>query len=234
MKRVLCLSVICLALAGCSVLPSLSGEAADTSVASSSRADTTPRVARAALPPRSPAMAQCLTRLGSEGARFDVVPDAYTDAGCSTLGTVQLQALRSDRGQLGVSNIGPVTCPVGAAFAAWTRYGVDRAARQVFGSPLQSIETMGSYACRNVAGTTRRSAHASAEAIDIGGFMLANGRRISVQDGWNGSAQEREFLRLVQSSACRRFDTVLGPDYNSAHSDHLHLEGVIDGNSYCR
>lgn len=86
---------------------------------------------------------------------------------------------------------------------------------------------MGSFACRNVAGTSRRSAHASADAIDIGGFVLADGRCISVQDGWSGSAQEREFLRIVQRSACRRFNTVLGPDYNADHHDHFHVEGVI-------
>jgi hypothetical protein len=39
---------------------------------------------------------------------------------------------------------------------------------------------------------------------------------------------------VVQQSACKRFDTVLGPDYNSAHHDHLHLEGVIGTKSYCR
>ena len=94
-----------------------------------------------------------------------------------------------------------MTCPVSTAFAAWARYGVDRAARQIFGQPLASIQTMGSYSCRNVAGTSRRSGHASAAAIDVGGFVLADGRRISVESGWEGNAQEREFLRIVQRSA---------------------------------
>jgi hypothetical protein len=39
---------------------------------------------------------------------------------------------------------------------------------------------------------------------------------------------------VIQRSACKRFATVLGPDYNSAHHDHIHVEGVIDGSSYCR
>ena len=166
--------------------------------------------------------------------RFDPLPDQYQAEGCSTLSTVQVHALQGDDGRLDVSNLGPVTCPVSTAFAAWARFGVDRAARQIFGTPLASIQTMGSYSCRNVAGTGRRSAHASAAAIDISGFVLADGRRIEVQSGWNGSSQEREFLRVVQLSACRRFGTVLGPDYNAAHRDHLHVEGVIDGSSFCR
>ena len=195
---------------------------------------TTARIATAAPVARGAAEAQCLNDLGRAGARFDALPDQYLGEGCSTLNTVQMHALQGDNGALGVGNLGPVTCPVSTAFAAWARFGVDRAARQIFGSPLASIQTMGSYSCRNVAGTNRRSGHASASAIDIGGFVLADGRRIDVEEGWNGSEREREFLRTVQRSACRRFATVLGPDYNNAHRDHLHVEGVIEGNSYCR
>ena len=112
---------------------------------------------------------------------------------------------------------------------------MDRAARQILGSPVRSIETMGSYSCRNVAGSSRRSGHASGAAIDVSGFVLEDGRRITLKAGWNGgNEREREFLRVVQSSACKRFGTVLGPDYNSAHYDHLHLEGTIGERSYCR
>lgn len=237
MKRVIFLSLASAAIAGCSVLPQGARNDAEYRSANSDRsviAPASPRVTNAAPLATRGAEAQCITELGQAGTRFDALPDRYYDQGCSTLGAVQMHALQGDSGQLGVSNLGPVTCPVSAAFAAWARYGVDRAARQIFGSPLASIQTMGSYSCRNVAGTARRSGHASATAIDIGGFVLADGRRINVSSGWDGSAKEREFLRVVQQSACRRFGTVLGPDYNAAHRDHFHVEGVIDGSSYCR
>lgn len=182
----------------------------------------------------NPQTRQCLNGLGEAGAQFTPLPDRYLDEGCSNLGTVQLHALSGDGAALGVSNIGPVTCPVSAAFAAWARFGVDRAARSILGSPVVSIQTMGSYSCRNVAGSSRRSAHATASAIDIAGFVLADGRRITVAQDWNGSAEERQFLRTVQQSACRRFATVLGPAYNAAHHDHFHVEGVISGDSFCR
>ena len=214
-----------------SVLPGSSG---DRSGAPANRSAGSPQVSAPAPVARNTADRQCLSQLGQAGVRFDALPDRYLGQGCSTLGAVQMHALAGDDGQLTVSNLGPVTCPVSAAFAAWARFGVDRAARQVFNSPLASIQTMGSFACRNVAGTSRRSGHASADAIDVGGFVLADGRRISVHGGWTGNAKEREFLRLVQRSACRRFGTVLGPDYNAAHRDHFHVEGVIEGNSYCR
>ena len=124
-------------------------------------------------------------------------------------------------------------CETAKTFSAWARFGVDRAARQILRSPLARIETMGSYSCRNVMGTSRRSAHSTGNAIDVSAFVLADGRRISLKGDWSdGSRDEREFLRVVHKSACKRFGTVLGPEYNAAHRDHLHLEGTAT--SFCR
>ena len=174
----------------------------------------------------------CLSQLGKAGGDFAPLPDRYYGAGCQAVGSVQLARAGGDLGPLQITNLGPLACPVANSLAGWARYGVDRAARQILGSPLTRIETMGSYSCRNVAGTTRLSAHSRAEAVDVGAFVLADGRRITVREGWNASKEEREFLRVVHRSACKRFGTVLGPDYNAAHRDHLHLERG-DG-SFCR
>ena len=180
-----------------------------------------------------PEARQCLSQLGASRADFTPLPNRYFGAGCSTLGTVRLSSLRSDEGALGLSNLGPVTCPLASTFAAWARFGVDRAARQILGSELVRIETMGSYSCRNVAGSDRLSAHASANAIDVSGFVLADGRRITVLADWaGGSGAEREFLRVIHGSACKRFGTVLGPGYNAAHANHFHLER--SSSAYCR
>ena len=138
---------------------------------------------------------------------------------------MRLSWLRSDDAHLELANIGPVTCGLATALQGWARFGVDRAARAILGSPLQRIETMGSYSCRNVAGTDRRSGHATANAVDVAGFLLADGRRITIKGDWNaGSPQIRQFLKTIRQSACRRFSLVLTPDYNRAHHDHLHLE----------
>jgi hypothetical protein len=181
----------------------------------------------------SPQVRQCLSRLGATRADFTPLPDRYFGAGCATLGAVRLASLRSDDGDLELSNLGPVTCPLASTFAAWARYGVGRAAQQILGSELVRIETMGSYNCRTVAGSERLSAHAKAKAIDVSGFVLADGRRITVLGDWSrGSAAERQFLRVIHTSACKRFGTVLGPNYNAAHADHLHVE--LGGKSFCR
>jgi hypothetical protein len=227
-----------LALAGCgSLVPGVSSSgAAPGSASSATRAPARPAGAVASAPrsyvPR-PGEAGCLADLGKTGARFNPVPDTYAAPGCNQLGTVQLMALAGDRAPLSIANIGPVQCDVAKAFGDWARFGVDRAARQILRSPVAKIETLGSYNCRNVAGTEVRSAHARAEAIDVSAFVLADGRRIVLKRDWQGGdAATREFLRVVHKSACKRFGTVLGPAYNAAHQDHFHLEGT--GAKFCR
>lgn len=210
------------AVAGCSVLP---GQGAPA------RPGGTGAVSSPAL--TRPEGARCLAALGLSGARYVPLSDRYYAPGCQAVGSVRLDRLAGDKGSFSLVNLGPVACPLADAFAGWARYGVDRAARQMLGSPLARIETMGSHACRNVAGSGRISAHSRAEAIDIGAFVLADGRRVSVKAGWNGSSdQERAFLRTVHTSACKRFGTVLGPAYNAAHADHLHVE--LGTGRFCR
>ena len=219
MRRILALLPLVAALSACIDIPQ-------------GRKQEPLRQSTAIFSPR-PEARQCLANLGASRANFTPLPDQYYGAGCSTLNTVRLAALHSDNAALALSNLGPVTCPLAASFAGWARFGADRAARQILGSALVRIETMGSYSCRNVAGSGRRSAHATANAIDISAFILADGRRISVLGDWiNGTTQKRRFLTTIHDSACKRFGTVLGPDYNAAHRDHLHLE--LSNRAYCR
>jgi len=224
MLRQAAITIAALALGACSMVPG-----SDRSSRPTQGGSGAPNISR------SQAAGQCFARLGAAGVSFTPLPDRYPEQGCSNIGTVQMRAVASDTASLPVANLGPVTCEVSQAFAAWARFGADRAARQIMGQPLRSIETFGSYSCRDVAGTGRRSAHATAAAIDISAFVLQDGRRITVREGWDGGDRaERQFLRIVHESACKRFATVLGPEYNAAHRDHLHVEGVISGKSYCR
>ncbi|MCT2401653.1 extensin family protein [Novosphingobium mangrovi (ex Huang et al. 2023)] len=190
------------------------------------------RQSTTAFSPR-PEYRQCLSELGAQRATFTPLPDQYFGTGCSNVDTVQLASVHGDTASLALTNLGPVTCDMATTFAAWARFGVDRAAEQILGSHLARIETFGSYNCRNVAGTSRRSGHATANAIDVSAFVLSDGRRISVLDDWDsGTPAERRFLRVVHESACKRFGTTLGPDYNAAHANHFHVEA--NSGSFCR
>jgi hypothetical protein len=68
------------------------------------------------------------------------------------------------------------------------------------------------------------SEHAFGNALDIAAFTLADGRRISVKDGWRGLPEEQGFLRDVQAAACQQFSTVLAPGSNAYHHDHIHVD----------
>jgi hypothetical protein len=174
---------------------------------------------------------QCLSDLDKLKSRYTLVPDQNFGGGCSISGSVQLLGAG-----VPVSNIKAVKCGVARNLALWVRESVQPAALDAFGSRVVKIESMGGYACRNVIGNAasagNRSEHATANAVDIGGFVLADGRRVLVKTGWNGDGDERTFLRAVRAGGCKRFQTVLSPDYNAAHHDHLHFD--MGRGPFCR
>jgi hypothetical protein len=100
------------------------------------------------------------------------------------------------------------------------------AAQAHFGQKVARLEHFGSYSCRNVYGRANatRSQHATAEALDIAGFVLEDGQRIRVLKDWPEDGTNAAFLRDVRTGACRFFDAVLSPDYNAAHRDHFHFD----------
>lgn len=122
-----------------------------------------------------------------------------------------------------------VACPVAAALLVWEREIVRPAALRHFGTAVESIEHLGSYNCRRIAGSPNWSQHATADAIDIAGFRLPNGRRIGILKDWQGKPTDAAFLREVRDGSCGVFATVLSPDYNAAHADHLHLDQATRG-----
>jgi hypothetical protein len=130
-----------------------------------------------------------------------------------------------------------VACPVAVGLFLWEKQVVQPAAQRHFGQPVVTVQSFGSYACRPVRGGRegRWSEHARANAIDVAGFRLADGRRIGIAADWTGEGPEAAFLREVRDGACRTFSTVLSPDYNDLHRDHLHLDQADRGGwSFCR
>jgi hypothetical protein len=131
------------------------------------------------------------------------------------------------------------SCPVAAALAVLEDRVIQPAAGRHLGSRVVAIDHFGSYSCRRVNGRSQGefSEHATANAIDIAGFRLADGRRITVSGDWSGNDPGSRFLHAVRDGACKLFATVLSPDYNAAHADHLHLDEAVrglSGWSFCR
>lgn len=123
------------------------------------------------------------------------------------------------------------SCPVVAALKLWEWQVVQPAAQRIYGVPVVRIRHLGSYSCRRMYGRSAGdySEHATADAIDIAAFILADGRQVSVLKDWKGDAKDAEFLRGVRDGACDLFSTVLSPDYNAAHRDHFHLDQAERG-----
>lgn len=120
--------------------------------------------------------------------------------------------------------------PLGTSCAmalAWARFvpRVDALARAHLGTGLAAVLHFGSHACRSMTGNpSRMSLHASARAIDIAGFRLADGSEVRVAHDWLGTSPRSRFLRAVARAACDHFSVVLTPAYDRAHHDHLHFD----------
>ncbi len=133
-----------------------------------------------------------------------------------------------------VSAFGPVAmrpaatlaCPIVSALDRWLADSVQPAAKRWFGARVVEIKQISAYSCRGMNGNSHAhiSEHAFGNALDIAAFTLADGRRVTVKDGWRGTPEEQGFLRDVQAAACQQFTTVLAPGSNVYHYDHMHVD----------
>ena len=125
-------------------------------------------------------------------------------------------------------------CSMVAELDDWVANTLQPAAKARFGQPVVQINTMGAYACRGMNNQigARLSEHSFGNALDIGGFELADGRKIVIRRDWTrGDEQTKAFLREAQGGACERFTTVPAPGSNAFHYDHIHVDLAMHGSS---
>ena len=131
-----------------------------------------------------------------------------------------------------------LNCSVTQPLHDWMNAVVQPAAQGAFGESVTAIGIAGSYSCRarNNKRGARMSEHGFGNAIDISSFTLADGRKITVKQGWRGDDDERAFLREIRKDACAEFMTVLGPGSDRQHGDHFHLDLASrhSGKAYCK
>jgi hypothetical protein len=129
-------------------------------------------------------------------------------------------------GPVAVKPAATLACPIVSVLDHWLADSVQPAAQRWFGARVVEIKQISAYSCRGMNGDSRAhiSEHAFGNALDIAGFTLADGRHISVKDGWKGLPEEQGFLRDVQAAACQQFTTVLAPGSNVYHYDHIHVD----------
>jgi hypothetical protein len=129
-------------------------------------------------------------------------------------------------GPVAVKPTATLACPIVSELDRWFADTVQPSAMRWFGSRVVEIKQISAYSCRGMNGNSHAhiSEHAFGNALDIAAFMLADGRRVTVKDGWRGVPEEQGFLRDVQSGACAHFTTVLAPGSNVYHYDHIHVD----------
>jgi hypothetical protein len=129
-------------------------------------------------------------------------------------------------GPVAVKPAATLACPIVSALDRWLADSVQPAAMRWFGARVVEIRQISAYSCRGMNGNSRAhiSEHAFGNALDIAGFTLADGRQVSVKDGWRGMPEEQGFLHDIQAAACQQFNTVLAPGSNAYHYDHIHVD----------
>ncbi len=162
----------------------------------------------------------CAQALSSSELRVTRQSDS-PGAKCPLIG-----ALRVQGGEVAQSSSFLASCPLAVAYAMFEHHTLQPAAQSVYGQKIARVDHLGSFACRNVYNreSGALSRHASADALDIAGFRLADGRSISVLKDWPKQNQDAQFLRQVRDGACKAFSVVLSPDYNAAHRNHFHVD----------
>lgn len=172
----------------------------------------------------------CLEALET-GAIFESLPDFEESAQCHIRPQIALKGVGAARVKTFKTR-----CQTALRMAMWERHGIQPAARRHLNAEVREITHFSSYNCRQMRTTDgsppRMSTHATANAIDISGFVMSDGSRLSLVNDWDGPAPKAAFMRDVRDSACEWFRVTLGPEYNALHADHFHLQHT--GYGLCR
>ncbi len=146
--------------------------------------------------------------------------------GCGIAEPVRVTAIAGVK----LSQAATVDCATAQAAKQWIEGGMQDA----FGkNPVVQLQIAGSYTCRprnNIRGN-KISEHGRGRALDIAGFVLADGSTLSIA----GDYRKSKAIKASHKAACGVFGTTLGPGSDGHHEDHLHFDVAAHRNgAYCR
>ena len=132
---------------------------------------------------------ECVRLLGPRSAEVISLAQIRT-ADCGTPAPVLLRSL-GGKDKVMVDPPLLTNCPMVAALSRWMEETVQPAARAALGAPVSRIIGSG-YACRNLYNlpNARRSQHAFADAVDLPVFLLGDGRRVDLTQGWGPTRRD--------------------------------------------
>ena len=178
----------------------------------------------------------CRAELRRLGVEFRDIQRIYDGPSCGIEHPVLLS------GFSGGINLKPATklnCQTTLALAKWVKFELAPSSRYRYLSGVRTIESMGGYSCRRMNNSRQKrnpmSEHARGNAIDLGKFVLKNGKKIDVRKKNIFAFRERGLLNTVRDDSCKYFHTVLGPGSNKEHWNHFHfdLRSRRSGSKYC-
>jgi len=169
--------------------------------------------------------AACEAALKAPNVQKTFTKDNPFRNGCGWVNSVRMSKFSG-------SSISPIklSCPMAAGMAMWMAQVVQPAAKKYFGTTVSRVKHLGGYSCRNIRGSlfskyiNLKSEHATANAIDLSGFTLANGQSVSILRDWTRGGKKAKFLRDIHYGACTYFRVVLGPEANRLHANHFHFD----------
>ena len=125
-----------------------------------------------------------------------------------------------------LSSPASINCPMATALPDWIA-AIDNYLWARENTRVARILSGTSFMCRGrnrVVGADI-SEHGFANALDVTGFELEDGRTVTLLDDWTDALSPGgRLLRFAHSAACARFTTTLGPEANALHADHLHVD----------
>ena len=185
-----------------------------------------PAPAEPAAPPPKPRVYQTACPAVLNGDAIAEALPPISEASCGLQSPLALSAVVANGRQIPFN--GPVTtdCGMATALPGWIG-DVDRFLLATENTRIAKVNVGTGYMCRNVnnGATGNLSFHAFGDAVDVMGFTLEDGRTIDVKTAWPGTVPDgSQLIRFAHDAACTRFTTVLGPEADAQHQDHLHLD----------
>jgi len=165
--------------------------------------------------------AECMKGLKALDVDFKEQASFSEPLGCKVEYGVRL----ARAGNIRISNAPLLTCRMATELAEFEQEKLQSTAKRILGSEIKRIKHIGTYNCRSMRQYKGIiSQHGYANAIDVSGFVLKDGRAISVAKDWKGNGKKARFLKAVASSACQAFRVSVSPDGDASHWNHLHWD----------
>jgi hypothetical protein len=152
------------------------------------------------------ALRECVRLLAPIAADVEVSEPVKHEQ-CGAPAPVAVKRIGSGANKVEISPPAVLNCAMVVGLHAWVEKTLQPAAQEALGSPVTRLRNLSGYACRNRIGSQfhsdRLSEHALANAVDIAGFVTADGRSIEVARHWGPTARDQREAEKVAAARAK-------------------------------